>query len=93
VLAPGGLYCIIEHNPWNPVTQTIVRRCPVNIDAELLTAGRARRLLEAAGFAVLRASYFLYFPESLFGPLGGLESALEHVPLGGQYALLARAPI
>jgi SAM-dependent methyltransferase len=93
VLAPGGLYCIVEHNPWNPITQTIVRRCPVDIDAELLTPRRARRLLVAAGFEVLGSSYFLYLPESLFGRFGAVESALEHVPLGGQYALLARAPI
>lgn len=93
VLAPGGLYCIIEHNPWNPVTQAIVRRCPVDIDAEFLTARRARTLLKSAGFAVLRPSYFLYLPEALIGPLGAVESALEHVPMGGQYALLARAPI
>jgi SAM-dependent methyltransferase len=92
VLAPGGLYCIIEHNPWNLVTQAIVRRCPVDIDAELLTARHARKLLTAAGFQVLRPSYFLYLPESLFGSLGAVESALEHLPLGGQYALLARAP-
>lgn len=92
VLAPGGLYCVIEHNPWNPITQAIVKRCPVDIDAELLTARKASRILEAAGFEVLRPSYFLYFPESLFGPLCAVESALERVPMGGQYALLARAP-
>jgi SAM-dependent methyltransferase len=92
VLAPGGLYCIVEHNPWNPVTRTIVGRCAVDVDAELLAAGSASRLLEAAGFETLHPSYFLYLPEKLFGRFGAMESALERVPLGGQYALLGRTP-
>ena len=25
MLIPGGLFCIIEHNPWNPATRAIVR--------------------------------------------------------------------
>jgi len=53
VLAPGGLYCIVEHNPWNPVTRTIVGRCAVDVDAELLAARSASQLLEAAGFETL----------------------------------------
>ena len=92
VLAPGGLYCIVEHNPWNPVTRTIVGRCAVDVDAELLAAPNAGRLLKASGFELLRTSYFLFLPEKLFGRVATVESALERVPLGGQYALLARTP-
>ena len=92
VLAPGGLYCIVEHNPWNPATQIIVGRCAVDVDAELLAAPSAGRLLKAGGFKLLRTSYFLYLPEKLFSRFGAIESALERVPLGGQYALLGRAP-
>lgn len=92
VLAPGGLYCIVEHNPWNPVTRTIVARCAVDVDAELLAAPNAGRLLKASGFELLRTSYFLYLPEQLFEQFGAVERALERVPLGGQYALLGRIP-
>ena len=92
VLAPGGLYCIVEHNPWNPVTRTIVGRCAVDVDAELLAAPHAARLLKNGGFELLRTSYFLYLPEQLFNRFSVVESALERVPLGGQYALLGRAP-
>ena len=48
MLVPGGLCCIIEHNPWNPATRTIVRRCPVDVDAELSTA-RETAALPARG--------------------------------------------
>ena len=90
VLAPGGLCCIIEHNPWNPVTQAIVRRCPVDADASLLTASSASGLLRVVGFEPLSSAYFLYLPESLFNRLSLLERFLGRVPLGGQYAVLAR---
>jgi SAM-dependent methyltransferase len=92
VLTPGGLCCIIEHNPWNPVTRAIVQRCPVDVDAELLTARTASRLLQAASFELLSTDYFLYFPETVFNRLSSMERLLCKVPFGGQYALLARIP-
>ena len=92
VLTPGGMCCIIEHNPWNPVTRSIVKRCPVDVDAELLNASSARTLLQASGFEPVSTDYFLYLPEKLFPQLSILESLLHKLPLGGQYALLARVP-
>jgi SAM-dependent methyltransferase len=92
VLTPGGLCCIIEHNPWNPITRAIVQRCAVDADAELITARRSSILLQAAGFQYLSTDYFLYFPEQLFNQLGTIERVFHKIPAGGQYALLARAP-
>ncbi len=89
VLAPGGCFCIIEHNPWNPVTRGIVKRCPVDVDAELLTAPESRRLMSSAGMTAVRTRYFLFLPEKLRG-IAGVESWLGSVPLGGQYAMLGR---
>ncbi|MBS1820550.1 MAG: class I SAM-dependent methyltransferase [Acidobacteria bacterium] len=91
VLKPGGLCCVIEHNPWNPVTRAIVRRCPVDTDAELLTPRVARSLLRDAGFSSFTTDYFLLLPERLFERWGLVESAFAGIPLGGQYALLGRA--
>jgi SAM-dependent methyltransferase len=91
VLAPGGLCCIIEHNPWNPVTRAIVKRCPVDVDAELLTAWTGAALLKSAGFERIFADYFLFFPERLFHRMGAMEAMFSTFPLGGQYALLARS--
>jgi ubiquinone/menaquinone biosynthesis C-methylase UbiE len=91
VLSPGGLCCIIEHNPWNPVTRGIVKRCAVDVDAELLTARETDRLFSASGFRTVSTDYFLYLPESLFSSLGAAEKMFSKVPLGGQYALLAQA--
>lgn len=89
VLAPGGLFCLIEHNPWNPVTRGIVKRCPVDVDAELLTAPEARRLFSSAGMSPVETRYFLFVPEKL-KLLNFAERWLAGLPLGGQYALLCR---
>jgi hypothetical protein len=47
VLTPRGLCCILEHNLRNPVTRAIVRRCPVDVDAELLPASEVSSLLNS----------------------------------------------
>jgi SAM-dependent methyltransferase len=92
VLTPGGLCCVIEHNPWNPITQAIVQRCPVDVDAELLSVRAARTLFQSAGFEMSSLDYFLYLPELLFNRLPSVERMLCKMPFGGQYALLARTP-
>lgn len=91
VLKPGGTFCIIEHNPNNPITRLIVSRTPVDADAVLLRASETRRLLEGAGFKVEKPRFFLYLPERLYGLVGILERALARLPIGGQYAVFGRA--
>lgn len=90
VLKPGGVFCIVEHNPFNPVTQLIVRRSPVDTQACLLTARNARQLLRSAGAEILETRYFLYFPERLYRSLAVLEDSLAPIALGGQFAVFAR---
>jgi len=92
VARPGGICCIIEHNPLNPVTQLIVRRTPVDADARLLTSGLTRRLMRSAGLSQCDIVNFLYFPAKLYARLRGMEAFLARVPLGGQYAVMARNP-
>lgn len=90
VLSPGGLCCIFEHNPWNPVTRMIVKRCPVDISAELQPAFATRRLLQICGFTSVQTEYFLYLPEPVFQKFAATEMLLSRLPLGGQYAVLAQ---
>lgn len=89
-LKPGGVMCIIEHNPLNPVTRLIVSRTPVDADAHLLRAGQAGSLLISAGARILESRYFLYFPQSVYRFLAPAERLLSAVPLGGQYAVFAQ---
>jgi SAM-dependent methyltransferase len=92
VLVPGGHCCLIEHNPWNPVTHAIVKRCPVDVDARLLTLALAKRLFAAGGFKPVSRKYFLFLPESLHRRVAALENGLTWLPLGGQYALVVQSP-
>jgi SAM-dependent methyltransferase len=90
VLRPAGILCLIEHNPFNPVTRIIVSRTPVDADAILLPASEAWALATDAGLVPLEQDYFLYFPQALYRYLGRVEMALAKVPLGGQYAVFSR---
>jgi SAM-dependent methyltransferase len=49
VLRPGGVFCMIEHNPLNPITRLIVSRTPVDADAILLPAKEGQRLVFERG--------------------------------------------
>jgi SAM-dependent methyltransferase len=93
VLKPGGIFCMIEHNPRNPVTRLIVSRTPVDADAILLQADEARTLTAGARLTPAEQTYFLYFPQMLYRYLGRLEGMLAKVPLGGQYALFSQRPL
>jgi SAM-dependent methyltransferase len=89
VLKPGGVFALIEHNPYNPATRIIVSRTPVDADAILLRPITARRLLQRAGFCTLEHRYFLHFPKGVYDRWKGLEPLLGRVPLGGQYAFFS----
>lgn len=90
VLRPGGLICVIEHNPLNPLTRLAVARCEFDRDAVLLGAGKARKLLAAGGLREIGARYFLLLPWEA-KPARVVEGALSNVPLGAQYAVFGTA--
>jgi ubiquinone/menaquinone biosynthesis C-methylase UbiE len=90
VLRPNSVMCLIEHNPFNPVTQIIVRRTPVDANAKLLTPSVSRRLVNRAGFTVMRTQHFPYLPEMRCARMGWFEKSLATIPFGGQYAVFYR---
>ena len=92
VLKPGGVFCIIEHNPYNPLTRLIVGRTPVDADAILLRPAETRALQQGAGLAVQEQDYFLYLPEPLYKHLSFVETLFAKLPLGGQYAVFGQRP-
>lgn len=93
VLKPGGVFAVMEHNPYNPLTRLIVSRTPVDANAILLPQRETRLLLRAAGLAVLASRYFLFFPEFAYRHTGdSVEGWLKGFPLGGQYAVFCKVP-
>jgi SAM-dependent methyltransferase len=90
VLRPGGRIAIFEHNPWNPLTRIVVRRCPVDKDVVLIPAPKLNRAMQQAGFQSVRVDYLIFFPRSMRS-LIRLEPALRHCPIGAQYVVTATA--
>jgi SAM-dependent methyltransferase len=90
VVRPGGLICLIEHNPLNPLTRLAVARCEFDRDAVLLGAGKARKLMAAGGLREIGARYFLLLPWEA-KPARRVEGALGNLPFGAQYAAFGTA--
>jgi SAM-dependent methyltransferase len=85
VVRPGGLVCVIEHNPLNPLTRLAVSRCEFDRNAVLLSAGRTLELMSKAGVTEIGARHFLLFPWDT-QPARRIERALGGWPIGAQYA-------
>jgi SAM-dependent methyltransferase len=92
VARPNGLVCVIEHNPFNPLTRLAVLRCPFDKDAHLLGAAQVRRLLQGAGLTHVRSSHFLLTPFSS-GAAHRVERWFGRLPLGAQYVVAGERPI
>ena len=84
VTRPGGIVCIIEHNPLNPLTQLSVRRCEFDRDAILLGTRRMERLMGEARLRNIDSNYFLLLP-SAAPPVRRIERWFARAPFGAQY--------
>jgi SAM-dependent methyltransferase len=90
VVNRGGVVCIVEHNPLNPLTRLAVSRCPFDADAVFLRARTTERLLSGAGLHNVSTEFFLLFP-SAARIVRRLECAVNRLPLGAQYMTCGRA--
>lgn len=89
VLRPGGLACVFEHNPFNPLTRRAVTTCPFDVNARLISAGQMSQRFRAAGFTAPQVRYRIFFPGALRA-LRPLERLLTWCPLGAQYSVVGR---
>jgi SAM-dependent methyltransferase len=91
VTRPGGLVVAFEHNPFNPLTRLVVRRCSFGEDARMLAARELTSLFRAAELTVVERGYMLLFPAS-GRRVRALERRLARLPFGAQYYLAGRGP-
>jgi len=89
-LKRGGQFIIFEHNPINPVTRHLVKNCPFDADAVLLSMRETIELNRNANLNVDESSYCLFFPQQL-AVLRPFEKYLRWLPIGGQYFVCASA--
>lgn len=92
VLRPGGHFALWENHPWNPGTRFVMWRIPFDRDADPLSPPQGRRLLREAGFETLRTDHLFLLPGGV-DVFRRVERLVARLPLGGQYQVLARAPL
>lgn len=90
VTRAGGLVVVFEHNPVNPLTRLVVRRCEFDEGVVLVGRRRLSHLARAVGLTVEETRYILLFPWRR-APFRQLELGLARVPAGAQYFVAARA--
>lgn len=88
-LSPRGQLIIVEHNPFNLATRWVVASCPLDEGVELLRPAETRRYLRNARLVTERRDFLTFVPPRL-SRLLFLESHLGWLPLGAQYATVAR---
>jgi ubiquinone/menaquinone biosynthesis C-methylase UbiE len=85
-LRPKGAVIVIEHNPFNPVTQRTVSRCAFDADAVLLRSSETMRLITEVGAAVAGRRYVGFSPlRNAF--VERVEHAIGWLPIGAQYCV------
>lgn len=87
LLKGKGKIIIFEHNPLNPLTCFIVKICPFDVDAELISRYKFIKTAKSCNLKVINKMYILFTPWSLT-IFRCLERFLHQIPLGAQYMLL-----
>lgn len=90
VCAPGGLIVFFEHNPYNLLTQFVVRTTPLDNNARLISYKKLQHCAEQVGIFVHHKEFFLYGTRQIDAFIKEHLPWLEKLPLGGQYALVGQ---
>lgn len=88
-LQPEGTFALFENNPWNPGTRMVMARIPFDRDAQTISPRATLRLLRAHALPPIGPPRYLFFFPRVLAALRRLEAHLRHVPLGGQYVVMA----
>ena len=86
-MKPASRLVIWEHNPFNPFTRLLIKLCPFDEDARLLTMKMTQTLFETNSYRGLQHEYVNVFPPqwTRWEVLGTIEQKLAHLPIGAQY--------
>jgi len=89
-IKPYGRLVIWEQNPLNPATRLLVKTCPFDRDARLLTAAATRRLFLQNSFNFLETAYVNLLPPQWLKNerLAAMEKKLLSFPIGTQYWMM-----
>ena len=78
---------VFEHNPYNPLTQKIVKDSPLDKGVVLLPPSETLSYFKKAGLRNIQLNYIVFFPRQ-FSALRWAEPYLSWFFLGAQYAVV-----
>ncbi|MFH0725360.1 MAG: class I SAM-dependent methyltransferase [Pseudomonadota bacterium] len=86
-MKPASRLVIWEQNPVNPITRLLVKLCPFDNDARLLTMRATQALLGQNGFRPIQSKYINLLPPRWLRSrwLVAIETQLLNFPIGAQY--------
>jgi SAM-dependent methyltransferase len=83
-LNSSGSLVIFEHNPYNPLTNIIVKNCEFDRDAQLIKKKDLIEICEKVNLKIDDSAYIYFFP-TFMKKLKFFEKYLEWFFLGAQY--------
>jgi SAM-dependent methyltransferase len=86
-MKPSSRLVIWEHNPFNPITRLLVKTCPFDGDARLLTLNTTKTLFGKNSFRYREHAYVNVFPPRWLrlNAVSATEAKLAGLPIGAQY--------
>ena len=86
-MKPLSRLVIWEHNPFNPATRMLVKMCPFDGDARLLTLNTTKTLFGKSVFRYREHAYVNVFPPRWLrlDGVSAIEVKLSRFPIGAQY--------
>jgi len=86
-MTPWSRLVIWEHNPFNPMGRMLVKMCPFDRDARLLTLNQTKSLFEKNSFRYREHAYVNVFPPRWLrlDAVAAVEAKLSVIPIGAQY--------
>ena len=86
----GGYVVVFEHNPFNPLTQLVVRTTPLDKNARLLRPRQVISAFLSARSNIIAKDFILFGPRPLDTWLRRFKGLLNRVPFGGQYVIIGQ---
>jgi SAM-dependent methyltransferase len=86
-MKPASRLVIWEHNPFNPAARLLVKMCPFDEDARLMTLNTTQTLFRNNAFRPVQHAYVNLFPPRWLRceVWAAIEKKLHGLPVGAQY--------
>jgi ubiquinone/menaquinone biosynthesis C-methylase UbiE len=88
VCKPGGMIIIFEHNPYNLLTQLVVKTTRLDRNARLITNKKLVEIADRLGLKKSKVEFILYGSLGIDRFISSRLRFLTRLPFGGQYCII-----